>query len=432
MSAKLTQEEWINRFHDKHGDFYDYSLMNYIRKDDKVCIICPIHNEFWQTPSNHANYGCRQCSIENKRKTQETFLDEAYTQHGNTYDYSKVQYVRTNDPVCIICFIHGEFWQTPILHITGSGCPKCSDKIRKHGPHLTTEQFIEKAILHPKHGNKYDYSLVEYQGAKEKVIIICPMHGQFKVTPNGHLNGDGCPKCGREIVKNILLKPQDEWIIDAQEIHGYGTYDYSLVEYKGKNIPVKIICSIHGIFTRKPSDHIWQQAGCPKCFNCRSKGEDEWALCLGAPDDCRGATLKIKDAISPITQIITEKKLFYPDILFKKLALTLEFDGDWWHGNPEVFDLSKKFDENTTLLDKYNQTLRKCEIIISWGFRVISIWENDWNKIKNDNLLIQKMKLYINYWIENSEEYHLQITKELLNDFNCDINQECIMIWNKI
>ena len=58
---------------------------------------------------------------------------------------------------------------------------------------MTTEEFIEKAKA--VHGDKYDYSKVVYNGANEKVCIVCPEHGEFWQYPSNHLGGSGCPKC---------------------------------------------------------------------------------------------------------------------------------------------------------------------------------------------------------------------------------------------
>ena len=68
---------------------------------------------------------------------------------------------------------------------------------------LTTEDFIRKARL--VHGNKYDYSKIEYVNIRTKIIIICPEHGEFKQTPNGHLLGKGCSKCAGQSFKYITL-----------------------------------------------------------------------------------------------------------------------------------------------------------------------------------------------------------------------------------
>ncbi|MBR6516657.1 MAG: hypothetical protein IKT40_07340 [Bacilli bacterium] len=141
------------------------------------------------------------------RKTTEEFIKEARLRHGDKYDYSKVNYINTHTKICIICPIHGEFYQIPKLHISGSKCPKCSyiergDKCRK-----TFEEFIKDAKLI--HGDKYDYSKVEYINAKTKVCIVCPKHGEFLQTPNDHLIGKGCPICNEsklEIkIKKFLL-----------------------------------------------------------------------------------------------------------------------------------------------------------------------------------------------------------------------------------
>lgn len=109
--------------------------------------------------------------------------------HGDKYDYSKVEYVNFIIKVCIVCPIHGEFWQTPNSHLQCQGCPKCTyESITSN-----TESFIKKA--RKVHGDEYDYSKVDYKGARMKVIIICKKHGEFLQTPNKHLSGNTCLKC---------------------------------------------------------------------------------------------------------------------------------------------------------------------------------------------------------------------------------------------
>ena len=83
----------------------------------------------------------------------------------------------------------GEFWQTPYCHLKGQNCPLCSHRAYKY----TTEEFIKRAK--EVHGDKYDYSKVEYIDNKTKICIICPKHGEFLQTPNDHLNGYGCKIC---------------------------------------------------------------------------------------------------------------------------------------------------------------------------------------------------------------------------------------------
>ena len=138
---KLTTENFIERANKIHGNKYDYSKVKYVNNSTKICIICPEHGEFWQTPSNHlAGKGCIKCrhvKVGNiRRKTLKSFIDEAKSIHGNKYDYSKMDYITAEKKVCIICPEHGEFWQNPSSHLNGAGCPKCNGGIR-----LTQEEF---------------------------------------------------------------------------------------------------------------------------------------------------------------------------------------------------------------------------------------------------------------------------------------------------
>ena len=198
---KLTNEEFIKKAKQKHGNLYDYSRVEYKGTHIKVCIICPKHGEFWQTPHNHliGNGGCIKCQYENQTYTTEEILDRFKQSHGNHYDYSKVKYKQIEQKVCIICPKHGEFWQTPKEHIKGGGCPICANNIK-----LTTEEFIQKAKLI--HGDQYDYSKVEYIDSHKKVCIICPKHGEFWQRASIHLLGCGCSLCHKisKLEKNVI------------------------------------------------------------------------------------------------------------------------------------------------------------------------------------------------------------------------------------
>ena len=128
---------------------------------------------------------------------------------------------------------------------------------------LTTEIFIERSKN--VHGNKYDYSLVQYVNAHTKVNINCPVHGTFNQKAWNHLNNDGCPLC-----YGTKKYTKDEFIDKSNKVH-LNRYDYSLVEYVNNSTKVKIICNQHGVFEQSPSSHLSQKHGCPNCNN--SKGE---------------------------------------------------------------------------------------------------------------------------------------------------------------
>ena len=119
MPKKLTQDDFINKARIIHGDKYDYSKVNYMGSENKVCIVCPKHGEFWQTPHRHLmGDKCPKCSVKSKLDNN-SFVERARKIHGNKYDYSKVNYVDSLTPVCIICPEHGEFWQRPSAHLSG-------------------------------------------------------------------------------------------------------------------------------------------------------------------------------------------------------------------------------------------------------------------------------------------------------------------------
>ena len=191
---RLTKEDFIEKAIKVHGNKYDYSKVEYKNNKQKVCIICPEHGEFWMKPNCHLDgkQGCPKCghikrSIARRTKLSE-FMEKAYAVHGNKYDYSKVEYVNTETNVCIICPEHGEFWQTPHNHLIGQGCSKCYGNNKK-----TKDDFVKKSMLC--HGDKYDYSLVNYTKNSERVCIICPKHGEFWQVASEHMRGHGCPKC---------------------------------------------------------------------------------------------------------------------------------------------------------------------------------------------------------------------------------------------
>lgn len=267
-----TTEIFIAKARAVHGDKYDYSKVEYVRSSQKVCIICPVHGEFWQRPNSHLmGKGCDRCADEangrKKRLTTESFIARAKKVHGDKYDYSKTQYILSTQKVCIICPKHGEFWQLPSEHLSGKGCDRCADIANGLKKRVPMETFLARA--HKVHGNKYDYSKVEYKGTDRKVLIICPEHGEFWQTPSHHLNrGDGCPVCRRIKAAKSKTFTTEKFLRIAKEVHGE-KYDYSKTVYLKGYLPVTIICPEHGEFQQMPKDHMRGQ-GCPICGRAKS------------------------------------------------------------------------------------------------------------------------------------------------------------------
>ena len=135
---------------------------------------------------------------------------------------------------------------------------------------LTNEEFINRA--NQKHNGKYNYSKTIYKNKRTNVIITCPIHGDFEQNPEVHLRGSGCPKCGKSISSNKRLKSKETIIEEFKKAHG-NKYNYSLVDYKGTDTKVKIICPIHGVFLQTPYEHK-KGSGCPVCNNRNKTTED--------------------------------------------------------------------------------------------------------------------------------------------------------------
>ncbi len=317
MAKKMTTEEFIAKAREVHGDKYNYSKVEFVNLTTKVCIICPEHGEFWQTPSNHLQgKGCRKCgrkiSASKQAISNEVFIKRAKEVHGDKYDYTKVNYINGKTDICIICHEkdengneHGEFWQKPQVHLRGAGCVKCSIPNKNIDKNI----FIRKA--RKIHGDKYDYSKVIFVNMTTPVTIICHEkdifgneHGEFLQTPTNHLLGNKCPKCCR----HYQMKTE-EFIEKAKAIHG-DKYDYSKVKYLNAKTPITLICnSCKNEFKKLPQDFFINKS-CPICgkYKKNKTTEDiirEAKMVHGDKYDYSETVYK--DAKTPLT-IICHKK----------------------------------------------------------------------------------------------------------------------------
>lgn len=178
--------------------------------------------------------------------------------HGDRYDYSMIEeYPSRLHPLPIVCRLHGVFYVSAKNHLATCGCSKCHYVAVKKSLLNTRELFITGAMR--VHGDLYDYSNVIYNGNKEKVEIICSIHGSFYQTPCNHVSlKQGCSKCYGN------TKYTTQTFIDAAvNIHG-DLYDYSDTKYVNSATKVVIGCRKHGPFEQRPSSHL-RKHGCSKC-----------------------------------------------------------------------------------------------------------------------------------------------------------------------
>jgi len=371
MPKKITTEEFIIKAKKVHDiDWYIYSKTIYINARIPIIIICPDHGEFTPTPDNFINKksGCPKCGHIKTSKKQTsnslTFILKAQEVHvRDWYDYSKTIYTNAKIPIIIICPLHGEFYQTPDQHINRkSGCSKCS------GTYIQSkDEFIIKA--REVHGYWYGYSLVDYKTNNlDKVIITCPLHGEFLQLPYTHVNQKcGCPKCS-----GTYNPTTEEFIIKAKKVHGSDWYVYSKTIYVNAKTPIIIICPDHGEFTLTPDLHINRCIGCSKCnLYGASKISFDWL------------------SYQELSSIIEHKKnnreytipstKYRADGFCKETNTIYEFNGDYWHGNPKLYNSSLvNPTSRKTFGELYENTIKKKEKCIELGYKYIEIWESQW------------------------------------------------------
>jgi hypothetical protein len=307
-----------------------------------------------------------------RKLTTKEFIKRAINIHNDKYDYSQVVYVNNSTKVNIICSYHNKvFAVTPANHVDKkSGCPECYGNTI-----ITTVIFIEKAI--EIHGYKYDYSKVDYVNGYTDIEIVCRIHKSFWQRPDNHIyQKSGCYECGRETSAQKQVQTKNEFIKSAQHIHG-NKYDYSQVAYISNYIKIEIICKDHGAFWQKPYHHTDSGAGCPKCGHNVSKPETSWLNTKEISIEYRNVTLH------------TDSKRYWVDAYDPTSNIIYEFYGDYWHGNPLIYNPDDTNPTNyKTFGDLYNRTIEREGELKAAGYQIISIWESDWKqqiKLAKDN-----------------------------------------------
>ena len=275
-SKEEKQKAFIKAAREIHGSRYDYSRVRYTNSETKVELICKEHGPFFPIPDNHLwrKSGCPDCAKERRGRERregfaKTFIKRAKKVHGHKYDYSKTKYFKTDEPVIITCPIHGDFPKTPHEHLLGAGCQKCghANKNRERSD-AASASFIPRA--RKIHGRRYDYSRVDYEDSRLRVLVGCRRkgHGFFPITPNNHLNGWGCPKCKADKSRKTHRYTKSEFVRLARKVHG-DTYTYP-GKYVDGRTPMKLRCPIHGPFEQPPNSHL-QGRGCRACGDGRTR-----------------------------------------------------------------------------------------------------------------------------------------------------------------
>jgi len=192
--------------------------------------------------------------------TTAEFIVKAIAINGGLYNYSLVNYTHAHGKVEILCNIHGSFLQSATSHLSGVGCPVCgrikSDKSRANKNRLGFVQKCEK--IHP----TLSFKKTVYKNPKIKVIVICPIHGEYATFPYNVLKGHGCNSCS---VGAVTKKKRENGLLDKCSLSHNNFYDYSLVDLSLPQESLqRIICPIHGEF-KQSLQHHKRGHKCAKC-----------------------------------------------------------------------------------------------------------------------------------------------------------------------
>lgn len=455
--TKLYKEKSIVKFPNR----FTYENFAFRRSNIDVILTCIIHGDVEQKIHRHlsSTYGCKYCAG-NVKFTVEIFIERARSKHGNFYDYSKVVYVNNHTKIIIGCPKHGDFEQVPDSHLSGYGCPHCGHDKTAAANFKGTDKFILESNLLYK--NFFDYTLVIYVSARDKVIIICPNHGEFKQSPDSHLHGHGCPRCFFDQLSDDKTLDPDEFIIRCEETHDY-LYDYSLVDYKGLRYYITIICKKHGPFEQKAGVH-GRGHGCSFCKN-KTEGlvfDYLKTLDINFESQVRFPWCKKENSIMsmPFDFIIEEKKLI------------IEIDGiqhfedkDNWYSKVEdnlrddVLKMilaiqngytilrfiqneiwKKKYDWKTVMKDAIENEYKTVDMFV-FG-KELSLYDNHRKKLNEPDISPKRSQRDI-IFEENKEEIKMDKEEKIekkevkkkkkgdknnINSLNCNINKPKVTI----
>jgi len=400
---KITQEEFLQRIKEVHGDRYDYSKVEYKTAKDKVCIICHEkdifgneHGEFWVRPSNFI--GGSRCPKCNKTQwTTENLIAAFKEVHGDRYDYSKVEYKGVREKVCIICNdldrkgkIIGEFWQYPLIHLNGAGCERerrgsredcweericpicgnkfkarkkyskitCSEECRKKYVEIHKEEINEKKTKKMSEYYK-NLSIEEKNRIKEKIRktnLIRYGKENFSQTEDGRklcsMNMKRSKKDYDEKYKVNILIPKYKEICEKDNLE--------LIEFRDR-FDCTVKCKKCGnIFQTKTLGYLRESTSTHKC-----------RICYPIEPICGPTSLEVEFE-NFLKEIKVEyfknyRSVIYPqeiDFYLPSVRIGFELDGLYWHSEAQKPN------------SKYH--LLKTEKCKSNGVRLIHIFEDEW------------------------------------------------------
>tara|TARA_Y100001970_G_C14242945_1_gene866036 strand:+ start:601 stop:2628 length:2028 start_codon:yes stop_codon:yes gene_type:complete len=367
MSKKLTNEEFIKRAREVHGDYYDYSLSNYTKAINKVIIICPIHGRFKQSPNNHINAknGCNECGIQiTKDKlsmSKDEFIERAEIIHMKKYNYDNVLVTGFHDNISIECSEHGIFTQKVSVHLLGGGCQKCSGRVSSDKNNFEKSFPALAEEFHPsKNGGEKPSDFTPFSG--KKVFWLCSEGHPYEasIASRTGVNNTGCPFCsGQKLGYGNDL--QSKFPYHASHWHP---------TKNGKLKPNQFMPTVKTkVWWLCPNGHEFDAS-----IGAKTKTKEGLSGCPQCSHQNSYPQLLIYSELKYLFKNVHNRFRGYGseiDIYVSDLNLSIEYDGEYWHRN--------KFKDD---LQKYNNNIVQNELI------QINVREKGLKQISNNDVIV--------------------------------------------
>jgi ribosomal protein L37AE/L43A len=234
------------------------------------------------------------------------------------------------------------------------------------------ESFVVAAT--EQHKGKYSYDETVYVNAHNKVIITCPIHGQFSMSPTNHIQGKGCAFCGNIRMGEAQRKQQEDFLIDAIKMHGE-TFDYSETVYTHAKAKIALRCKEHPdvLLYQQASNHLQGQSPCQRCGHATSKAEQEIAEFLS----------QFATVVNPEKTILAP---YHIDIWLPEFNMGVEYHGLFHHLTSKRGKLHRQ----------------KWEMAQKANIRLVQIFEDEW---RNKQEIVKNKIRHILNVISNTEKW---------------------------
>lgn len=298
MAKKYTQEEFLEKAREIHGDKIDFSEFVYVNSITKGKCKCNVCGYEWETRPDVLlrGCGCKFCSGKRNGEYKKLSFEDVASKISKNIILDKETYIDTKHKCKATCLKCGNVWY-PVVRdlINGHGCNECHIiKIKKqteiNRAQRKEERLKEKKIKEKEdterrkvdfikrateiHNCKYIYDKVEYVNNHNKVCIICQKHGEFWQTPHDHLSGRGCVKCANE--KSSLSKTAPFSEVKERLINKFGErFYFDESTYVSMAKPMRVVCNEHGEFFKTPI-YLLNGGNCPLCSKTRKLTFDDF------------------------------------------------------------------------------------------------------------------------------------------------------------